>query len=68
MTAKLLLIGHPEEELRIEKGIVTFRIVAGPATDTTPRACRSSRRSLTWCSVPSGSTTGAAPTAMISPI
>ena len=36
MTAKITLIGAPQG-LRIEKDIVTFRIITGPASNTAPK-------------------------------
>jgi hypothetical protein len=36
MTAKVTLIGQPQG-LRIEKDIVTFRIITGPASNTAPK-------------------------------
>ncbi len=36
MSAKITLVGHPEA-LRIEKGVVTFRLVTGPASNTAPK-------------------------------
>jgi hypothetical protein len=36
MTAKITLIGQPQG-LRIEKDIVTFRIITGPASNTAPK-------------------------------
>ena len=36
MTAKVTLIGAPQG-LRIEKDIVTFRIITGPASNTAPK-------------------------------
>ena len=36
MTAKITLIGQPQS-LRIEKDIVTFRIITGPASNTAPK-------------------------------
>ena len=36
MTAKLTLIGQPQG-LRIEKDIVTFKIITGPASNTAPK-------------------------------
>ncbi len=36
MSAKITLVGHPEA-LQISQGIVSFRIVAGPASNTAPK-------------------------------
>lgn len=36
MSAKIILIGHPEA-LRLANGSVTFRIVTGPPTNTAPK-------------------------------
>ena len=36
MTAKVTLIGAPQS-LRIEKDIVTFRVITGPASNTAPK-------------------------------
>lgn len=36
MSAKIILTGHPED-LQIKNGIVSFRIVAGPASSTAPK-------------------------------
>ena len=36
MTAKITLIGQPQG-LRIEKDVVTFRIITGPASNTAPK-------------------------------
>lgn len=36
MSAKITLVGHPEA-LQISKGVVTFRIVTGPASNTAPK-------------------------------